>query len=72
MLLSIHTLLIWPIEGHATLYQYYHTILLSCILNKSVKMKDIIVFLSGRVFVGSLKGFADGWVGSEQSFRRKD
>ncbi len=28
-------------------------------------MKDIIVFLSGRVFVGLLKGFG-GWVGEVQ------
>ncbi len=35
-------------------------------------MKGIIVFLSGQVFVGSLKGFGGGWVGSEKSFRQKD
>ncbi len=44
----------------------------SHIFNKSVNMKDIILFLSGRVFVASLKGFGGGWVGSKQSFRRKD
>ena len=28
--------------------------------------------LSGQVFVGLLKGFGGGWVGSEKSFHRKD
>ncbi len=29
----------------------------------------IIVILNGQVLVCSLKGFGDGWVGSEKSFR---
>ena len=33
-------------------------------INETVHMKGIIVILSGQVFVGSLKGFGSGWVGS--------
>ena len=42
------------------------------ILNKLINMKGIILFLSGRVFVASLKGFGGWWVVSEKSFHRKD
>ena len=35
-------------------------------------MKGIIMIVSGRVFVGSLKEYGGGWVQSEKSFRQKD
>ncbi len=49
-----------------------NVLFLSHILKQLINMKGIIVFRGGQVYVGSLKGFWGGWMGSEKSFRRKD
>ncbi len=61
-------LLLYFWNNFQLMYSSFHIIILS----KTVNMKCIIVILSGRVFVGSLKGFGVGWVGSKESFHRKD